>query len=62
MIEEIIDALVTIGNSKKVIEICDPNTMQALELKAWMVKRSIKALELFEDEWKRLSENAGSGL
>ena len=48
----VIDALITIGNAKKVKEFCEPNIMESMELKSWMVKRTLRALELLEDEWK----------
>jgi len=50
MIEEFYEALLTIGNHKEVKRICEPNIFCPQELKSWMVKRTIKALELFEDE------------
>ena len=60
MIEDfIIDALVTIGNAKKVMETCEPNIMESMKLKPWMVLRTLKALELLENEQERLSENTG---
>ena len=53
MNEDIIKALVTIGNAKKVIKICEPNIMEHMELKSWMIKRTLKSLELFENEYKK---------
>ena len=52
----IIDALVTIGNAKKVKDFCEPNIMESMELKSWMVRRTLKALELLENEWKIYQE------
>ena len=57
---EIIDALVTIGNAKKVIELCEPNIFCPMELKSWMVIRTLKALELLEDEWKLYQATRGT--
>jgi len=57
----IIEALVTIGNAKKVIEICEPNIMESLPLKPWMVVRTLKALELLESEWE-LYQNTGGAI
>ena len=48
----VIDALVTIGNAKKVKDFCEPNIFEHMELKGWMVKRTLTALELLEDEWR----------
>jgi len=54
MNEDIVEALAIIGNTKKVVERCEPNIFCPQELKAWMVKRTLRALELFEDEFSRL--------
>ena len=48
----VIDAVVKIGNAKKVKEFCEPNIFEHMELKSWMVKRTLKALELLENEWR----------
>ncbi len=58
MTDAVIEVLVTIGNAKKEKEICEPNIIQPMELESWMVRRTLKALELFEDEWE-LSQNKG---
>ena len=55
--DDIIKALVTIGNHKKVMEISEPNVMQPLELQGWMIKRTLVALELLEDEWRIYQDN-----
>ncbi len=57
----IIDALLQIGNHKKVMEMCEPQVMQPLQLQEWMVKRVLKAQELLENEWE-LYQNSRSGL
>lgn len=57
----IIDAIVLIGNNTKVIKLCEPQVMQSMELKHWMVVRTLKALELLEDEWE-IYQTAGVGL
>jgi len=50
MVEDfVIDALVTIGNVKKVVEICEPNIFCPQTLKGWMVVRTLKALELLKE-------------
>ncbi len=49
-LDDLIDAIVTIGNSKRVNEHCEPNLMQHLKLENWMVVRSLVAWELFCDE------------
>ncbi len=53
MIEDYIDAIVEIGNHKKVVTVCEPNIMQPLELKAWMVVRTLYSLGLLLDEVER---------
>ena len=53
MTDEIIGALVEIGNHKRVKKICEPQVMEHLKLEKWMVKRVLISLELFEKEWKR---------
>ena len=50
MIEDYIDAIVEIGNHKKVIKVCEPNIMQPLQLKTWMVVRTLYSLGLLLDE------------
>ena len=48
----IIEVLVKIGNTKRVMEICDPNIFCPQTLKDWMVIRTFKALEILENEWE----------
>ena len=48
--DDLVDAIITIGNHKRTIEICEPNIMQPLTLEAWMVKRTLVAWGLFCDE------------
>jgi len=51
MIEDyIIEALVTIGNHKRVMTICEPQVMKPFEITYWQVKRTLVALELLENE------------
>ena len=54
--KEIIKALVKIGNSKRVKELCEPNVMQPFELEEWQVIRTLKAVELFENAWQRVKK------
>ena len=57
MIEDyIIDALVQIGNHKKLIEYCEPNIMESFQLETWMVKRTLAALDLLEKEYLLLGD------
>ena len=49
-LDELIEALVEIGNHKRVKSKCEPQVMQSLELKRWMVKRTLYAWRLLEDE------------
>ena len=57
MIDDLlVEALVKIGNHKKVKELCEPHVSRPLELDKWMVVRVLKALELFEEEYERLPE------
>lgn len=49
----VIEALIKIGNHKRVVKICEPNIMEPMELKEWMVRRTLVAMELFENEWKK---------
>ena len=50
---EYIEALVKIGNLRDVIEECEPSVCYHFQVEDWMVKRILKAQELFEDEWLR---------
>ena len=52
----LIESLVKIGNQKKVIEMCEPNIMQPLQLSEWMVKRVLKAQELLYAEIQRTKQ------
>lgn len=52
------DALVVIGNHEAVAKLCEPNIMLPLKLEGWMVIRTLKALELFED----VSKNRRGGI
>jgi len=56
MIDDIIIALTTIGNCCKVKKICEENVSEPMELKAWMVERTLISLGLFENELKRQHE------
>ena len=56
--DAVIEALVKIGNHKGTVKLCEPNIMQPQELQAWMLRRSLKALELFQNEWDRLQEDS----
>ncbi len=55
--EIIVEALVKIGNHEKVMAACEPNIMQSLELKEWMVKRTLYSLLLFKETWDKMQEN-----
>lgn len=55
-LEDFIDALVKIGNSKKAIELCEPNIMQPMQLEKWMAKRILKAEELLYDEVRKIEK------
>lgn len=57
---DIIDALVEIGNHKRVIEVCEPNIMQPLQLERWMVSRVILAQELLQNEWDEIQRSKQS--
>ena len=46
-LDDLLEAIVTIGNSKQVNEHCEPNLMQHLKLESWMVVRSLVSWELF---------------
>ncbi len=52
-LDDLIEALVTIGNSKRVSEHCEPNVMEPLKLENWMVTRSLVAWEMFSRELKK---------
>ena len=49
-LDDLLDAIVTIGNSTRVSEHCEPNLMQHLKLESWMVLRSLVAWQLLCDE------------
>ena len=53
MIDDFIEALVEIGNHKRVRRECEPDIFCRQELKSWMVKRTLYAWRLFEDEVQR---------
>ena len=52
----LIDAIVAIGNQKKVVKTCEPNIMESLPLEKWMVVRSLVAAELLANEYKLVKE------
>jgi hypothetical protein len=45
-----IEAIVELGNSPEVIKLCEPQICFPLTLQAWMVKRTLKALEVLGEE------------
>lgn len=45
--DDLVAAVITIGNCEKTVEICEPNIMRPLKLEAWMVKRTLVAWGLF---------------
>ena len=49
--DALIEAIVKIGNLKKVIEVCEPQVCFSMDLQGWMVKRTLKAQELLQEEW-----------
>ena len=49
----VIDALVEIGNHEKVVKVCEPDVFCPQELKGWMVRRTLYALGLFEQEMEK---------
>ena len=57
MIEELIEALVKVGNHNRVIKECEPNIFCPQELKSWMVRRTLYALELLENEIQRTEQS-----
>ncbi len=58
MIEDtIVEALVKIGNHKETMKLCEPHVSEPMELKSWMVRRTLKTLELLANEWNKLSKN-----
>jgi len=54
--DKILNALLKIGNHKKVQEICEPHVMQPLKLEPWMVRRTMKAVFLFSQEYEKMKE------
>ena len=50
MIDELVEAIVKIGNHKRIIKECEPNIFCPMELKGWMVKRTLYAWRILEDE------------
>ena len=46
--DEQLEALIKLGNSDEVVRLCEPNLAYHFELKAWMIKRTLTALELME--------------
>ncbi len=57
MSEDIVEAITKIGNCSRVVRECEPNVVEPFELKPWMVLRVITAVELFRNEWERISED-----
>jgi len=51
--DAIIEALTKIGNHPEVIKICEPDIFCPQELQEWQVKRTLKAIELFQKEWEK---------
>jgi hypothetical protein len=47
-----IEAIVELGNSPEVIKLCEPQICFPLTLRAWMVKRILKAEELLKERGK----------
>ena len=57
MIEDIlIESLVKIANSPQVVKMCEPNIMQPFHLESWMVRRTVVALELLQQEWEKKTD------
>ncbi len=54
--DKVLDALLEIGNHKKVQEMCEPQVMQSLKLEKWMVKRVATAVMLFRQEYEKMKE------
>ena len=48
--DELIESVVKIGNHERIIKECEPNIFCPQELKSWMVKRTLYAWGLLEDE------------
>ena len=57
VIDNMIDAIVTIGNHERIIKECEPNVSKPMELKKWMVVRTLKAFLLFEEAMKNKEKN-----
>ena len=49
--DTIIEAIVKIGNHPEVIKMCEPQVCFAFELQKWMIRRTLKAQELLQQEW-----------
>ncbi len=58
--DDFINAIVTIGNHKRVIELCESNMVYHENIRPWMVKRILVALELMDEQ--RISEDIGGQL
>ncbi len=50
--DALIEAITKIGNLPGLIKACEPNIMQPLILEEWMVRRSLQALALFQEEYE----------
>ncbi len=48
--ELIIESIVKIGNSPNIIKNCEPNIAFPMQLKPWMIKRTLVSLQLFRKE------------
>ncbi len=57
IMDELIEALVKIGNHETIKKEGEPNIMKPLELEEWMVKRTLYSLLLFQDTWDEMREN-----
>ncbi len=54
--DDLVQAIVKIGNTKLVKRMCEPNVMQPHDLKEWMVIRTAMALTLIQKEWEAQNE------
>ncbi len=52
-IDNLIEAIVQIGNSPKLVKSLEPNIIEPAELKPWMVKRTLTAWILFQEELEK---------
>ena len=53
---ELIEAIIKIANSDKLIKELEPNLFSHQKIQEWMVKRVLRAYLLFDEKWRKSEE------